>query len=118
MSKSPRPLRKVAAICAYSQEDAIVLLALLVALLLPWPAAARTEAFRDSRGRGTGTAHGGASGTVTYRDGSARMTGTSLRDANGTRTFRDGSGRTTGTATTESNGTTTFRDASGRTTGT
>ena len=97
MSKSPRPLRKVAAICAYSQEDAIVLLALLVALLLPQMAVAQTETFRDASGR---------------------IIGTASRDANGTRTFRDGSGRTTGTATTDSNGTTTFRDASGRTTDT
>src|SRR5262245_42045966 len=93
MSKSPRPLRKVAAICAYSQEDGIVLLALLVALLLPWPAAAQTQTFRDSMGRVTGTANRDANGTVTYRDGSGRVTGTSIRDANGTRTFRDGSGR-------------------------
>ena len=118
MSKSPRPLGKVAAICAYSQEDGIILLALLVALLLPQMAGAQTETFRDASGRITGTASRDANGTVTYRDGSGRMTGTATRDANGTRTFRDGSGRTTGTATTDSNGTTTFRDASGRTTGT
>src|SRR5262245_38772080 len=48
MSKSLRPLRKVAAICAYSQEDAIVLLALLVALLLPQMVVAQTETFRDA----------------------------------------------------------------------
>src|SRR5262245_20691893 len=98
MSKSPRPLRKVAAICAYSQEDAIVLLALLVTLLLPQMAVAQTETFRDSRGRVTGTPSRDANGTVTYRDGSGWMTGTATRDANGTTTFRDASGRTTGTA--------------------
>jgi YD repeat-containing protein len=78
-----------------SQEDGIVLLALLVALLL---AVAQTETFRDASGRITGTARRDANGTVTYRDGSGRMTGTSTRDANGTRTFRDANGRTTGTA--------------------
>ena len=67
MSKSPRPLRKVAAICG------IVLLALLVALLLPPPSGAQTETFRDSIGRITGTASRDANGTVTYRDGSGRM---------------------------------------------
>jgi YD repeat-containing protein len=76
MSKSPRPLRKVAAICAYSQEDAIIVLALLVALLLPWPAAAQTQTFRDSMGRITGTASRDANGTTTYRDASGRITGT------------------------------------------
>src|SRR5262245_42341961 len=99
MSKSPRPLRKVAAICAYSQEDGIILLALLVALLLPPPAGAQTQTFRGSMGRITGTASRDANGTVTYRDGMGRITGTVTTDSNGTKTFRDGSGRTTGTAT-------------------
>src|SRR5262245_12433637 len=117
MSKSPRPLRKVAAICAYSQEDGIVLLALLVALLLPQMAVARPR--RSERERpGHRDRQPGRQREVTYRDGSGRMTGTATRDANGTRTFRDGSGRTTGTATTDSNGTTTFRDASSRINGT
>src|SRR5262245_58221121 len=92
MSKSPRPLRKVAAICAYSQEDGIVLLALLVALLLPPPAGAQTETFRDSMGRITGTASRDATGTVTYRDGMGRMPGTSTRDANGTTAAQDARG--------------------------
>ena len=77
----------------------IILLALLVAVLLPWPAAAQTQTFRDSMGRVTGTASRDANGTVTYRDGSGRMTGTATRDANGTTTYRDASGRITGTAT-------------------
>ena len=75
----------------------IILLALLVALLLPQMAEAQTETFRDASGRVTGTASRDANGTVTYRDGSRRMTGTATRDANGTTTFRDASGRIMGT---------------------
>jgi hypothetical protein len=76
----------------------IALAVAIVAVLLPRPATAQTETFRDSMGRVTGTASRDVDGTVTYRDGSGRMTGTSTRDANGTRTFRDANGRTTGTA--------------------
>jgi hypothetical protein len=78
-------------------KPSIILLAVLVAVLLPPSAVAQTETFRDANGRITGTASRDANGTVTYRDSMGRMTGTSTRDANGTRTFRDRMGRITGT---------------------
>jgi hypothetical protein len=69
-----------------------ILLALLVALLLPPSAGAQTQTFRDASGRISGTANRDANGTVTYRDSMGRITGTSTRDANGTRTYRDSIG--------------------------
>jgi len=73
---------------------------LAVALaLLPGPAVAQQQTFRNERGQITGSVS--TSGNVTtFRDRSGRMTGTAERQRDGSVQYRDAMGRLAGSATT------------------